>query len=829
MVRERFSSPSDSEPAADSGRFRRRREDHHRLEVLARAGSVLGTTNDPDALLAAAARLAVESLADACIVDIVEDEGHSRLAVLAHVDVAEDAIGRELRTRFPPRPPHPIFEVWRTGRPWIGVEDDLTREARAQSEEHLALLSRLDMGTKVILPLEARARVIGTLTLTRKRGRRAFVENELALAGELARRTALAVDNAILLQQTEQARAWVMRLQAVTAGLAAAGTVLKIAEVLLHQGAGTLGTERGSFRVLDEDGVLLRTVLRLGFPDATGSPAVLPVTSPVPVCEAAYRGAPIFLETREAIVARYPDLGAVRGTDDGAIAAVPLIHDGRVLGALGISFIEERRFSVEDWALLEAIAHQAGQAMERARLYEAEAQARAAADAANRAKSAFLANMSHEIRTPMTAILGYAELLSRDLGLRADQRRYLDVIHQSGEHLLTLINDVLEVSKIEAGFSKITADDFDLVAVFEELERMFRLRASAKRLSFEVNRAADLPRRVITDEGKLRQVLINLLGNAMKFTERGGVVAHVFVRGDGEDSRLLVTEIKDTGPGLRPDEQAVLFQPFAQTRVGIEARGGAGLGLALSRELARRMGGEVSVQSAPGQGSVFRFELPITLGDGRSPQTVRRAGRALRLAGPAAAPRILVVEGDDTNRTLLHELLQQVGFTVQEANDGPSALDACGPFAPHLVLLDAALPPLHGLPPARALRARLAPDTSVILAITTGTLDAAPTDGVDGWFYAPYRERDLLAEIGQRLGVVYTYAEPASAAVPLPAAVAFPAALAAQIRAAAHVADVDRIHELILRVPPEHAAAAHSLGELVDRYAYDEIDALLRD
>ena len=230
--------------------------------------------------------------------------------------------------------------------------------------------------------------------------------------------------------------------------------------------------------------------------------------------------------------------------------------------------------------------------------------AKDAAEAASRAKSAFLANMSHEIRTPMNAILGYTQLLQRDALLTAGQRDYLEVIRRSGEHLLHLINDVLEVSKIEAGHRRLRCDDIDLNGLLDDLARMFQLRADAKRLGFEIRRAADIPPRIVGDEGKLRQVLVNLLANAIKFTDAGGITTRVRVRppADGARARLLV-EIEDTGPGIGSDEIVALFQPFTQARVGARVDGGTGLGLALSREFARLMGGTSPSTAGWGRGA----------------------------------------------------------------------------------------------------------------------------------------------------------------------------------------------------------------------------------
>jgi signal transduction histidine kinase len=235
--------------------------------------------------------------------------------------------------------------------------------------------------------------------------------------------------------------------------------------------------------------------------------------------------------------------------------------------------------------------------------------AKEAAEAANRAKSTFLANMSHEIRTPMNAILGFAQLMQRDQSLTEAQRERLKTINRSGEHLLALINDILEMSKIEAGRTTLHNTSFDLSAMVDDMEMMFRLRAEAKKLSLSARKSADLPRCVIADEGKLRQVLINLLGNAVKFTKEGGVSLSVGVKKRENGALRLSVEVMDTGVGIAREEMGKLFEYFEQTEAGLKSEGGTGLGLAISREFVRLMGGNITVFSQVGKGSTFAFTL----------------------------------------------------------------------------------------------------------------------------------------------------------------------------------------------------------------------------
>ena len=277
--------------------------------------------------------------------------------------------------------------------------------------------------------------------------------------------------------------------------------------------------------------------------------------------------------------------------------------------------------------------------------------AKEAAEAANRAKSVFLANMSHEIRTPLNAILGFSQLLQRDRALTGPHREHLRTINRSGEHLLALINDILEMSKIEAGRVTLTPVTFDLHGLLEDLERMFRLRAETKGLQLEVIGRDQAPRQVTMDEGKLRQVLINLLSNAVKFSDQGGVTVRVSAHRDSGQPRRLSVDVQDSGIGIAQEDFERIFEPFGQAQNAGMAREGTGLGLSISRGFVRMMGGELTVQSQPGVGSVFRFTLPFE----EAPLGAAEGQEAELAAVETLAPgqgewRILVV--DDANRRL---------------------------------------------------------------------------------------------------------------------------------------------------------------------------------
>ena len=269
---------------------------------------------------------------------------------------------------------------------------------------------------------------------------------------------------------------------------------------------------------------------------------------------------------------------------------------------------------------------------------------------ANRAKSVFLANMSHEIRTPMNAILGFSQLMLRDQDLTPRQCQYLGTINRSGEHLLALINDILEMSKIEAGRTTLNPSTFDLPVLLKDLEMMFRVRTDEKKLSFSVEMIGDVPQYIVTDINKLRQVFINVLGNAVKFTEQGGIGLRVRADREGATGPFLRVEIEDTGPGISPDEQDKLFRHFEQTKTGQQAGTGTGLGLAISREFVRLMGGDITVNSQVGKGSVFVIHLPLKEGEAQAVQAKDKPRHVLRLQPGQATCRVLIADDIEDNR-----------------------------------------------------------------------------------------------------------------------------------------------------------------------------------
>ena len=464
-----------------------------------------------------------------------------------------------------------------------------------------------------------------------------------------------------------------------------------------------------------------------------------------------------------------------------------------------------------------------------------------AAESANRAKSAFLASMSHEIRTPMNSVLGFSQLLLGDAGLTTAQRERIESIQRSGEHLLELINDVLEMSKIEAGRTLVHLAPAGLHELLDEVEAMFRVRTDRKGLQLRVERSGAVPRRAVTDAAKVRQVLVNLVGNAVKYTKSGFVEMRSSMAGGG-GTPLLVVEVADSGPGISEEELPKLFRRFEQTRTGVASGAGTGLGLAISRGFARLLGGDVTARSRLGEGSVFRLELPVEpVSDEGAPATVRhRHAGAAALPPGVAAPRILVADDVPENRTVLAEMLTRAGCVVETASDGREAVRRFGETRPQLVLMDLRMPEMDGYAALAAIRATEAGRGVPVVIVTANAFEEdraeARRAGGDDFLAKPFREADLLEKVGRLLGVEWTRREPAPSA-PEPhgddpaaraaAILVLPAGLRGFLAEAVRAADSDRALALAEEAARLDPNAGCVLRDLLDRFEYEELLGIL--
>jgi PAS domain S-box-containing protein len=464
------------------------------------------------------------------------------------------------------------------------------------------------------------------------------------------------------------------------------------------------------------------------------------------------------------------------------------------------------------------------------------------AEDANRAKSAFLANMSHEIRTPLNAVIGYTQLMLRDPALGKLTKDYLNIINRSGEHLLDLINEVLDMSKIEAGGMTANVEPFDVVQLVADLAAMFTLRASSKGLRFDVIEAPDIERTVAGDQGKIRQVLINLVGNAIKFTDTGHVKLEVTVSRRPDGQLWLSARVEDTGVGIGASEQGKLFQPFTQTQSGINLQAGTGLGLAISAQYARLMGGQITVSSEAAAGTVCLFEIPVQPVDAASPIRVARNRSVAGLVPGSTTPRVLIVDDEPDNRGWLNAVLTSVGFDVREADNGEAAVREWNTWHPQLVLMDLRMPVMDGLEATRRIRKSSPGTETVIIALTASAMNEDRSSvmqaGADELVVKPCREGDLLETIRVHLGLAYVYADQATEQELTPiddslrpsksdGVDTLPVDWADDMRRAIFNGENDRVNDLIGHLPRRDAEFARALQRLADRYEYDALTQLL--
>lgn len=474
---------------------------------------------------------------------------------------------------------------------------------------------------------------------------------------------------------------------------------------------------------------------------------------------------------------------------------------------------------------------------------EQERLARQAAEAASRQKSLFLSHMSHEIRTPLNAILGFGQILEREHSLPLKQKQQIRLINRAGRHLLELINAILDMGKIEAGRSELKVETFSLRELLDDLEMMFLSRAEAKNLRFEMERASNLPLYVLGDKSKLLQVLVNLLGNAVKFTLRGWVKARVRTAAHEPKSEMeaetvrLIVEVEDSGPGISQEDMKILFKPFEQGEAGV-SNGGTGLGLAISHKLVELMGGSLRVESKVGQGSCFQLDVqlemshPPVLEENPNPRLV--VGLDLGLNHR----RILVVDDVESNRNLLRDLLEPLGFEIREAINGAQAIEIFQEWTPHAVLMDMRMPVMNGYEATRRIKATEAGRDTPVIAITASVFTESEEEilatGVSANLRKPFRIEDLYRILGRHLGLSYLYANEAARTpgypnlpeITMDSLNVLPRDLVLAMRDAALGGDMERLEELIQQIYFVDGAVAQKLQVIADRYDYEFFDKL---
>jgi CheY-like chemotaxis protein len=397
-----------------------------------------------------------------------------------------------------------------------------------------------------------------------------------------------------------------------------------------------------------------------------------------------------------------------------------------------------------------------------------------------------------------------------------------------------LINDILEMSKIEAGRTTLNTSTFDLPVLLKDLEMMFRVRTDEKKLSFSVEMIGDVPQYIVTDINKLRQVFINVLGNAVKFTEQGGIGLRVRADRIGAKGPFLRVEIEDTGPGISPDDQDKLFRHFEQTKTGQQAGTGTGLGLAISREFVRLMGGTITVTSQVAKGSLFVIQLPLKEGDAQAVQTKDKPRHVLRLQPGQATCRVLIADDMEDNRQLLAQLLTPIGFEIRLATNGAEAIQEFEQWRPHLILMDFRMPVIDGHEAIQRIRAMADGKEIKIIAVTASALDENRQQllevGADDFISKPFREVDLFQKIHAHVGVQYVYADdPTDAAqedaieLTFESFAGWPHDLIDPMREAVITADLDQLLARIQKVEVRDPRIAHGLRRLAEAFEYQKL------
>lgn len=461
------------------------------------------------------------------------------------------------------------------------------------------------------------------------------------------------------------------------------------------------------------------------------------------------------------------------------------------------------------------------------------------AETANKAKSTFFANMSHELRTPLNAILGFAQVMQAEPSTTDKQKEYIDIINNSGEHLLQLINSVLEMSKIEAGQSELNLDAFDLHHLLKSVDDMMRVRTDAKQLILLFEIAPDVPQYIRADEAKIRQICINLIGNATKFTHEGGITLRM---GYYPETSKLYCEIQDSGEGISEEQQQQLFEAFAQTDSGKHSQEGTGLGLAITKQHVELMNGSISVTSKLGEGAIFKFEIDIEKVDASQVTLVSRSRRIVGLAENFSASdyRILIVDDKINNRLLLREWLSRLGFSLREANNGQECVQIWKEWEPQLIWMDMRMPVMDGYKATKQIRSHIKGQAPVIVALTASAFEheriMVLSAGCDDFVRKPVRENTIYDKLSEHLGIQFVYEDDDAEVADESAEKlegtdlrSISSDLLLRLAEAVEEFDQELAAEVVDLIQANHPALADRLRKLVSAYQFEEIEILVKE
>jgi signal transduction histidine kinase/DNA-binding NarL/FixJ family response regulator len=603
----------------------------------------------------------------------------------------------------------------------------------------------------IIAPLWRQGEICGMLAVAAAGRENAFDDADVQLVANTARQVAAAIDNARLYQNELRRRQMAESLRVTAAAVTRSLDQATVLSTIMAQLPDLIACQSAGLSLHDGDALELVTA---SGPVQARVGLRIPLTSTNPAVRVFKERCTIIIDDllQEPDFAQWNASPIIRSW-----IGTPLMIGDLPIGMLGVDSYAVGAYGEDDLHMLEVFASQVAVAIENTRLFEQARLAWFAAEAASRAKSDFLSNMSHELRTPLNGILGYAHALQRHAGLTTAQVEGLTIIQRSGEHLLALLNSILDMAKIEANRLDLAPSMFNLRDFLDVLVGIMRLQAEERGLRITFTHAGQLPAFVRADEQRLRQVLLNLLGNAVKFTERGSVGLHVAAldAAPGGAEQTLRFEVTDTGPGIEPSEHARIFEPFEQAGPSAGRSEGVGLGLPISRRLLQLMGSELYLISAPGAGSTFWFELNLPVSSGNDAQPPRIAG----YHGPRLT--LLAVDDQAVNCAVLRNMLAPLGFTVLIATSGAQALELAEAVRPAAVLTDLVMPDMSGLELMRSIRNRPALEQCALIAVTARHADRELLlrVGCAELIAKPLSERTLLGALGRALGLQWVTAE----------------------------------------------------------------------
>ncbi|NES94965.1 MAG: GAF domain-containing protein [Desertifilum sp. SIO1I2] len=683
-----------------------RKRHENAQQYLAQFSKTLASSLDYPTILNQLARQLVPHLADWCVVHVVQDDGSIEAVATAHSNPEKIQWAEEIRQRYPLNPDDPTGtpRVLRTGQSEVYpyITDKLLVQS-ARDEEHLRLLREVGFRSAMIVPMPARGKILGTLVFVAAESARQYDPEDLAFAEELGRHAALAVDNAQLYQKAQQAQQIAERLanrtailQQITAAFSQALTPKQVAEVVTQRAIAAMEAKAGSLALLVDEGRTLQIVQAVGYPESMlNTWSSFPANAPVPLAETARTQNPAFIGNRELFVECYPHLAeSATMTQHQAWACLPLSVEDRLLGVIGLSFSQPQAFSSEDRTFMLTLAQQCAQAIARADLYEAEQQARNAAEAANRVKDEFLAVVSHELRSPLNPILGWSKfLLNGKLDAERTQQALI-AIERNARLQSELIEDLLDVSRILRGKLSLNASSVNLASTIQAAIETVRLAAEAK--SIQINTFLD-PQvgRVWGDATRLQQVVWNLLSNAVKFTPPNGRVEVKLECLSGTASQPMAQiAIADTGKGIAADFVPHVFDYFRQADSTTTRKfGGLGLGLAIVRHLVELHGGTIQVDS-PGEGLGATFTVCLPLMPDREDSPLEVPGSLLKF--DLSGVRVLVVDDEPDTREFVTFLLEEAGAIATAVASPEEVLSVLAQSQPDVLLSDIGMPGIDG-------------------------------------------------------------------------------------------------------------------------------------